>query len=204
MLVLAIILVILLIAWFFWLPYVAQTTKFGAPYVPMEKDVVERVLHLAGLDDTKRVGMPADLPSIVLTKEGAQAKAGDRDIFFDLGSGDGRLVIAAALRGATSFGIEIDKIKVFFSRLKIKFLHLSNARIINGNIFNQNLSSATVVIAYLLPEAQKKLKKKLEKELKPGTKVVAVAFPFPGWKPQTIDPRGTRYGPIYLYIIGKT
>lgn len=169
-----IILAVLVTVWLLWLPYLAKTTKHGAPFVPTEPDIVNRIMELAGV--------------------------GEKDTFFDLGSGDGRLVIAAARRGAQSIGIEIDPIKVFLVRVRLRFLHLQNARIIHANLFEVDLSPATVVISYLLPPAQKKLKSKLEKELQPGTRVVAVAFPIPGWTPTKTDPHGTQYGPLYLYI----
>ncbi len=174
----AIIAVILLVAWLLWLPYLKKTTKFGAPYVPMEKAVVNRILQMV--------------------------KVGETDILYDLGSGDGRVVIAAAKAGVKqAIGIEIDPIKVFLSRLHLKLLGLNNARIIKGDFFAQNLKSTTIVISYLLPQALEKLEPKLQKELKPGTKIISVGFPYPHWQPKTIDPRGTRYGPIYLYSLNQ-
>jgi predicted RNA methylase len=124
------------------------------------------------------------------------------DVFYDLGSGDGRLVIAAAMRGAHAWGIEADRLRVFYSRIWISALRLSKkAKIINGNLFKTNISDATVVCAYLLPETHEKLKRKLKSELKKGTRVVAVAFEFKGWKIEKFDQRGTIYGPIMLYKI---
>jgi len=144
-----------------------------APFVPMDTDVVERVMQIADV------------------KKG--------DVFYDLGSGDGRLVIAAALHGAIATGIEIEPFKVFYSRLWIKFLRLKNAKIVKGDVFLQDLSDATVINLYLLPETHEKLKEKFKKELKKGTKIVAVGFRIEGWKHELVDPRGTIYGPIYLY-----
>ena len=158
-----------------WFPYVTQTTKTGAPFVPMEPDVVERVINLA------------------------QIKPGE--VFYDLGSGDGRLVIAAAMRGARAYGVEIDFLRVWYSRAWLKLLRFKNAQIIRKNIFEVDLSGADVVCLYLLQETNEKIQAKLKKELKPGTRVVSVAFTFPGWKPVKVDPRGTVYGPIYLYRI---
>lgn len=153
----------------------AQNTK-DAPYVPMNVDVVERVMRIA--------------------------KIGPGDVFYDLGSGDGRLVIAAALHGAKAYGVELDKLRAFYSNFWIKLLRLSkNAKVINDNLFNVDLSKATVVNTYLLPETHEKLKQKLIKELKKGTKVTAVGFEYKDWKKVKIDPRGTIYGPIYLYLM---
>lgn len=155
-------------------PYL--TTKVGAPYVPLEPEIVEEVMKLAELKES--------------------------DIFYDLGSGDGRLVIAAGLRGVKkAYGIEIDSWRNFYSRLWLKLLRLKNAEIIKNNLFEVDLSEATVVSFYLLPETNDKLKAKLEKELRKGTRVIAVAFPVEDWEPIKIDPKGPSYGPIYLYQI---
>lgn len=171
------VLFLLLTALFFLLPYLRSGTRFGAPFVPMEKEVVERVMKLSGVSRGKK--------------------------FYDLGSGDGRLVIAAALRGADAVGVEIDRIRVWYSKLWIKLLRLENAKIIRGNLFDEDLlrqlADADIVNLYLLEETNAKLRPRLEKELRPGTTVVAVAFPIPGWKPEKVDLRGTRYGPIYVY-----
>lgn len=169
------ILVILLIALFFLLPYLRSGTKYGAPFVPMERAVVKRVMDLAGVGPGK--------------------------VFCDLGSGDGRLVIAAALRGAKAIGIEIDTVRVLYSRFWIWLLRLKNAEIIKGNLFDQDLRDVDILNLYLLQETNEKLIPKLEKELKKGTLVVATSFEIPGWKPEKVDPKGTVYGPIYVYRV---
>lgn len=158
----------------YWHSYIRQTTQFGAPFVPLEPDVVEHVMQLADI----RPGQ----------------------VFYELGSGDGRLVISAALRGATAYGVEIDKFRVIYSRLWIGLLRLSNrAKILHENIFQVNLSEANIVCMYLLQSTNEALQQKLLLELKPGTKIISVAFTFPGWKPKVVDPHGPIYGPIYLY-----
>lgn len=167
------VLFVLLVALFFLLPYLRSGTKYGAPFVPMERGAVERVMDLG--------------------------EVGPGKVFYDLGSGDGRLVIAAALRGARAVGVEIDTVRVLYSRLWIWLLRLPNATIIQGNLFDQNLDDADVVSLYLLPETNEKLIPKLEKELKKETLVVATSFEIPGWRPIKVDPRGPIYGPIRLY-----
>lgn len=155
-----------------------NTTEVGAPFVPLEPDVVERIMKMADV------------------KKG--------DIFYDLGSGDGRNVIAAAQRGAKAYGIEFDPFRVWYSRFCIFLFGLSGrAKIIRSDFFKIDLSKADVVTAYLLQETNDKLFPKLEKELKDGARVVGAAFNFPKWKPVKIDQRGPIYGPLYLYHVKK-
>lgn len=147
--------------------------KSGAPFVPLPPDVAERVVNLA------------------------EVKKGD--VFYDLGSGDGRLVIAAAMKGAQAFGFEINPWRVWYSKLWIKILRLPNVEIINKNIFDVDFSKANVITAYLLQETNDKLLVKMEKEIKKGTRIVGIAFNLKGWKPKKIDTRGPIYGPLYFY-----
>ena len=124
--------------------------------------MVERVMKLAGL------------------KKG--------QVFYDLGSGDGRLVIAAALRGAKAYGVEIDCLRVWYSRFFIWLWRLSgNAKIMDKNFFEVDLSKADVVSVFLLQETNQKMKDKLKKELKKGAKVISCTFTFDGWKPVETD-----------------
>lgn len=158
----------------FWFYFVRNSEKHGAPFVPLEPQIVEQVMLYA------------------------QIKPGDT--FYDLGSGDGRIVIAAALRGANAYGVEIDKLRVLYARLWIFFLQLrQQAIILEQDLFTVDLSGADIVCLFLLQETNEKLEKKLEKELKPGTRVISVAFSFPNWEPLLIDPHGPKYGPIYVY-----
>ncbi|HUV71450.1 MAG TPA: SAM-dependent methyltransferase, partial [Clostridia bacterium] len=80
-------------------------------------------------------------------------------------------------------------------------LRLKNAQILKQDIFKTDLSKATVVNLYLLQSTNEKLEKKLKKELKKGTRVISTAFTFPGLKPLKVSPRGTIYGPVYLYEV---
>ena len=166
-------LVLLLVALFVLIPYLRSGTPYGAPFVPMDRQVVERVMDLADVRTGK--------------------------VFCDLGSGDGRLVIAAALRGAKARGVEIDRTRVLYSRFWIWLLRIKNAEVIEGNLFDQDLRDVDVLNLYLLPQTNEKLIPKLEQELKKGTLVVATGFKVGDWKPVKIDPNGVRYGPIYVY-----
>ncbi len=159
-----------------WSPRIFSTAKRGAPFVPMEPDVVMRVIRLA--------------------------KIKKNEILYDLGSGDGRVVIAAALAGANSIGVDIYWPRILYSRAWIWFLRLSHrAKIIRQNFFTVDLSDADIVCLFLLQKTNQNLKEKLERELKPGARVLSYAFTFEGWHPAQIDPNNASvYGPIYLYV----
>ena len=151
-----------------------NSAEFGSPYLPLETKVVEGIMKMVDL------------------KKG--------DVFYDLGSGDGRLVIAAALRGVKAYGVEYSFFRVWFSRWKIFWLGLnSRAKIIRANIFEVDLSKASVVNVYLSEKTNNLLTEKLEKELKNRARVVGVAFKFSKWTPVEINPNGPVFGPIYLY-----
>ena len=149
-----------------------------APYYPLEPDTAFRVLELAAPTSS--------------------------DIIYDLGSGDGRNLIAATLKyGAKTRGIEINHFRYWYSKIWIYLLRLhKHIKIIKGDIFLTPLHEATIVIAYLLPHTHEKLKSKFLQELKPGTKIIAIAFPLEGWKPVKINPKGCIFGQLYLYQIG--
>lgn len=173
--VIAIVLIAVL-GYLFYYEWASYTTKAGAPYVPLEPDVVERIINLGEVTE--------------------------KDVFYDLGSGDGRVVIAAAMKGAKAIGVETDLFRVLYSRFWIRIFRLEKrATIIHGDIFNQNYENATIVCTYLLQETNDKLKEKLEKELKKGTRIVSAAFKYEGWELIKVEPRGPIYGPLYLYKI---
>ena|SRR5579863_3014380 len=106
------------------------------------------------------------------------AKVKKGDVIFDLGSGDGTaLTIAAKEYSATGVGIEIDLLRVFISKIKIRLSGAaSKVEIRRDSFWNQNISDATVVFMYLIPKTLMKLRPKLLKELKPGTRVVTFVY----------------------------
>jgi 16S rRNA A1518/A1519 N6-dimethyltransferase RsmA/KsgA/DIM1 with predicted DNA glycosylase/AP lyase activity len=131
-------------------------------------------------------------------------KAGEK--MFDLGSGDGRIVIAAAKKyKAEATGIEIDEDLVRRSNEAIRKQHVDKlARVIQGDILQQDYSSADLITVYLWPEANLKVGRLLDKQVKRGTRVVAHDFEFLEWKPDKTDlveDDGTgRARTIYLYV----
>ena len=151
-----------------------------APYYPTPETIVERMLELGEL------------------------KAGEK--MFDLGSGDGRIVIMAARKyHADATGVELDNDLVIQSTAKIKQLGLQQtAHIINGDILKQNYSSANLITVYLLPESNIKVRPILEAQLKKGTRIVAHDFEIGGWTPLktvTIPDDGEgRSHTLFLYI----
>lgn len=130
----------------------------GAPWVPSSLSTVHQMLNLA---DVK-----------------------PNEIVYDLGCGDGRILVTAALKyQARAVGIELDPLRWLWCQILIAVLGLRDrVRILYGDFFKQDLSEANVVTCYLLPDTNKRLQDKLLRELKPGTRVVSNTFIFPGVK----------------------
>lgn len=150
-----------------------------APYYPTPLTIVERMLDLG------------------------QLKAGEK--MFDLGSGDGRIVIMAAQKyHADATGVELDSDLVASSQAKVRQLGLTTARIVYGDILKQDYSSANLITVYLLPESNIKVRPILEEQLKKGTRIVAHDFVIGGWTPVktvTIPDDGEgRSHMLYLYV----
>ncbi len=129
------------------------------------------------------------------------AKVSSRDLLYDLGSGDGRIPIAAAKQyGARAVGIDIDPQRILEAHENARAAGVSGkVTFLNQDLFTTDISQATVVTLYLLPSLNTKLMPKLKKELKPGTRVVSHAFEMEGWPPdQKVEVNGRS---VYLWII---
>jgi cyclopropane fatty-acyl-phospholipid synthase-like methyltransferase len=126
------------------------------------------------------------------------------EVLYDLGCGDGRLIILAAKDlGAKSTGIELREDLVERARTEIKRLNLEDkVRVIQGNFFDVNISDADVITLYLTSSANERLRPKLEAELKPGTRIVSHDFKVPGWKPSGAYDELLGHT-IYTYRIGE-
>ena len=148
-----------------------------APHVPTSEDVVKKMLELAEL------------------------KIGEK--LYDLGSGDGRIIIMAAKEfGAKAVGVELREDLVQFTRKKIEELGLTGTvRVIHGDLMQADIADADVVTLYLTTSANEKITPKLEKELRSGTRVVSFCFRVPSWEPTKTMDLGTRV--LYLYTIKK-
>lgn len=109
------------------------------------------------------------------------AKVSKKDIVYDLGCGDGRVLILAAKEfGAKGAGIEIDPLRFFLSTLALHSAQVSDRVIIKRkNFFDEDLSKATVVFVYLVPKALNRLLPKFKRELKKGTRLVSYRYEIP-------------------------
>ena len=149
------------------------------PFVPSPRDVVDRMLTLAD--------------------------PGPDELLVDLGSGDGRIVVAAARDyGCRALGVEINRELVGYSRERIQRLGLQRARVIEGDLFRFDFSDADVVILYLLPSVMEALRPRLLR-LKRGARIVSHNYAVPGLEPDevcVVRSRATgRRHVIYLYVM---
>jgi len=133
------------------------------------------------------------------------ASVGPNDLLYDLGSGDGRIVIAAARRSGTrGVGIEIDPALIEVANENARQAGVTHlVRFVHGDIFVADFAQATVVTLYLLPELNLRLRPRLLTELAPGTRVVSHNYDMGSWVPQrsiriTVDSR-THY--IYFWVV---
>ena len=117
------------------------------------------------------------------------------DLIYDLGCGDGRLIVTAATQyKARGVGIEVDPLRYLYCQLVITILGIRDqVTVVYGNFFRQDLSDADVVVCYLLPDTNKKLEKKLLRELRPGTRVVSYTFLFEQVKMDKKDGKARLY-----------
>jgi SAM-dependent methyltransferase len=144
----------------------------GAIFLPTPYDVVEKMLSIADI------------------REG--------DVLYDLGSGDGRIIIGAAELGAQGVGIEADPIRVLWSRLRAwRNPNHDRLRVIWGDFFNTSVSEATVVTVYQGESINNRLREKFESELRPGSRVVSFSFKIEGWELVKKHPNAN----VYLYIV---
>jgi predicted RNA methylase len=160
-------------------PNLAQQSTPARPpdvvFVPTPQDVVDAMLKLA--------------------------KVTSSDVVYDLGSGDGRIVIAAAkMYGARGVGIDIDPERVREATANARTSGVADkVTFRTEDIFAADISPATVVTLYLSPPVNARLAPKLMKELKPGTRIVSHAFDLGNWKPQQKLSVSDR--PIFLWTI---
>jgi ubiquinone/menaquinone biosynthesis C-methylase UbiE len=152
-------------------------------------------------------GLTRDVPFVptperVVAKMLEVAKVGPRDVVYDLGSGDGRIVIAAAKKGARSIGIDIDPERIREARENARRAGVTKrVEFREGDLFKADFSDATVVTLYLLSGVNLKLRPKLLAELKPGTRIVSHGFDMGDWKPAGTYTVGT--STVYYWVVPK-
>ncbi len=162
--------------WAFLIFLSSQVTAqpWDVPYIPTPYHVVDEMLDIADV--------------------------GPGDYVIDLGSGDGRIVIAAILRGAYGHGIDIDPVRIREARQNAKDAKLENRVLfVEGNIFDADISRAGVITMYLLNSINIQLRPTLLKSLRPGSRVVSYVFDMNEWKPDEVIT--LENGLIYLWII---
>lgn len=169
---------LLLLIFFYSQDTVAQ--DLDVPYVPTPEKVVERMLDLADVQ-----------PS---------------DYVIDLGSGDGRIVIAAAKRGASGHGIDLDPERIAEARERAKKEGVANQiMFMEQDIFKTDFSEASVITMYLLSSVNKKLRPKLLDKLQPGTEIVSHSFDMGEWEPDkeivVSDENGTETHDIFYWVV---
>ena len=143
---------------------------------------------------------PTSLGVVARMLDAAQVKPAD--VVYDLGCGDARIVIAAAMRGARGVGFEIEPNLVKYAEANIKAEQLfDKVKVVQQDLFTADMSEASVVALYLLPEMNTRLRPKFWKELKVGTRIVANAFPIGGWDADQIFEVPTRYRQMFLYTV---
>jgi SAM-dependent methyltransferase len=140
----------------------AQERKPDVHYVPTPEKVVEKMLELA--------------------------KVGKDDVVYDLGCGDGRIVITAAKKyGARGVGVDIDPQRIKESNENARQAGVTDrVKFLQQDLFEMDFSEATVVALYLLPSLNLRLRPKLLRDLKPGARIVSHAFDMGDWKPDKV------------------
>ena len=156
----------------------APTRQPDVVYVPTPMRVVEEMLQLANVTN--------------------------EDLVYDLGSGDGRIVIAAAQkRGARGIGIDIDPQRVREARENAQRAGVSDrVEFRQQDLFQTDFSDATVVTLYLLPRLNRQLRPRLLSQLKPGTRIVSHAFDMGDWKPEKVVQVDGRT--VYYWVVPET
>lgn len=154
-------------------------TEASVPYVPTPENVVNQMLELA--------------------------KVSNDDVLYDLGSGDGRIPITAAQKyGTRGTGVELNPELVQESRANAESAGVSDrVEFLQQDLFKTDLSKATVVTLYLLPDVNLELRSKLLRELEPGTRIVSHDFDMGEWKPEQVVnvQSDTRQHTLYYWVV---
>jgi len=185
-----------------WIACVLATSCGNEP--PSTSADIPEELYIYGTKIPLRKGDVMYLPTADPSVHGMLelAKVGPDDTVYDLGCGDGRIVIAAARDfGARGVGIEIDPVLVREARENARKAGVADkVEIRQGNMFDVDLAPATVVALYLLERLNLRLRPKLQRELRPGARVVSHVFGMGDWKPDRQAKMATGH-PVYVWTI---
>lgn len=156
-----------------------QKKELDVPYVPTHESLVEEMLTMAAV--------------------------GKDDVLYDLGSGDGRIVITAARKfGTRGVGYDLDPERIREARDNARRAGVAGVvRFDQQDLFTANIGEATVVTMYLLPDVNMKLRPKLLSELRPGTRIVSHNYDLGDWKPvqtRTMQVAGTDHY-LFLWVV---
>lgn len=172
---------LLAICSFFFLSIPQLTAQdLDVPYVPTPQSVVEQMLDLAEVNSS--------------------------DYVIDLGSGDGRIVIAAAKRGATGHGIDLDPQRIAEARNNAEKSEVNNRiMFMEQDLFETDFTRASVITMYLLPTINERLRPELLENLEPGTRIVSHSFDMGDWEPDkqksVNNSMGAGTHEIYYWVI---
>jgi precorrin-6B methylase 2 len=156
-----------------------QFKRLDVPYVETPHEAVAAMLKLAGVGPT--------------------------DVVYDLGSGDGRIVIAAARDFGAKFavGVDIDEKRVLEGARNAREAGVgAHTRFVRGDAFRVDFSEATVLAMFMSTRIQTELLPRLRKLLRPGTRIVTYRFPIMGWKPHRVV--ASEGGNVYLWIVPES
>ena len=160
----------------------APEPELDVPYVPTPNEVVAQMLQLANVQKS--------------------------DVLYDLGSGDGRIVVTAAQKyGTRGVGIDINPERISEANANARAAKVTDrVQFRQQDLFKTDLSEATVVTLYLLPDINVKLRPQLFKQLKPGTRIVSHDFDMGEWKPErVVQVQGpTRQHTLYYWVVPET
>lgn len=170
-------------SWIFWIFLIflisfAYSASKGAPWVPTWKKDLYRIFELADF------------------KEG--------DVFFELGAGNARVCRAmnkmANEKKITCIGIELSLFQQILARVQNLCSNNRNVQMVMKNAFDVSLDKADVIYVFLMPDVYQKLKIKIEKECKSGTRIITYAWPIDDWKPHVVS-KGDGLTSIYCYLL---
>lgn len=157
----------------FYLISLLISSFFGAPYVPTEKKIIERILSFANLNKNK--------------------------LFIELGCGDGRVVKKAVekyhLRGV---GVDINPYLILYLKVLNKLKRKSNPRFLYQDIFKTKLNKADYIYCFLMPKMLERLAKKFNRELKKGALIISHGFKIPNWEKKLVFTlKGRKFNTYY-------